>query len=290
MKSYHDIAGDGGSNVAGQVAALRDAIEKRLAGVSWRVAVGSGKGGVGKSTVTRALASVLAARGRSVAILDADFNGPTQARMGGLDGAVPVPGPDGVALPRARDGVRVFSVGALVPESDALEFDSVARGESHTWRATREFTALSEVLASVDWGRLDVLLFDLPPGAERTLQYAEFLGPATSFVLVTVPSDVSRGVVSRSLAALGTAHVPVLGYVENMSGYLCGCCGTVQPLFPDAGDVALDLPCLGRVPFDPALASACDRGVPISALPPSAATRALAAVASRLLETLETPR
>lgn len=289
MKSYHDIVGDGGSNILEQVAEQKDRVARALAQVKHRVAVGSGKGGVGKSTVTRALAAAVASRGLKVAIVDADFNGPTQARMTGLQGAVPVPGVDGMSLPKAKDGVGVFSVGAFLPESEALDFSSVASGESHTWRATKEFAALGEILATVAWGKLDLLLFDLPPGAERTLQFAEYLGAETSFALVTIPSEVSRGVVARSVAALSKTANPVLGYVENMSGYYCSDCNEVKPLFPEAKDgISLDLPCLGRVPFDPALAFACDRGVPLGDLPETAATRALSAIAGRLVESLET--
>jgi ATP-binding protein involved in chromosome partitioning len=174
--------------------------------------------------------------GSKVAIVDADFNGPTQARMTGLRGAVPVPGAEGIALPKTRDGVGVFSVGAYLPESEALDFASVSQGESHTWRATKEFAALGEVLASVAWGKLDVLLFDLPPGAERTLQFAEYLGAETSFLLVTIPSEVSRGVVARSVAALEKTENNLLGYVENMSGYYCSDCAAIKPLFPEAKD------------------------------------------------------
>jgi ATP-binding protein involved in chromosome partitioning len=288
MKSYHDITGDGGSNILEQVVEQKDRIAKALSKVKHRVAVGSGKGGVGKSTVTRALAAALASRGFKVAIVDADFNGPTQARMTGLRGTVPVPGVDGLALPKSSDGVGVFSVGAFLPESESLDFASVSRGESHTWRATREFAALGEVLASVSWGKLDVLLFDLPPGAERTLQFAEFLGEATSFVLVTIPSEVARGVVARSISALAATDNALLGYVENMSGYYCAECGEIKPLFPETKDgIVLDLPCLGRVPFDPSLAFACDRGVALHDLPDTAATRALSAIAGRLAESLE---
>jgi len=136
-----------------------------------------------------------------------------------------------------------------------------------------------------------VLLFDLPPGAERTLQFAEFLGVETSFVLVTIPSEVARGVVARSVAALANTKNHLLGYVENMSGYFCADCGEVKAMFPEAKDgIVLDIPCLGRVPFDPALAFACDRGVAFLDLPETAATRALSAVAGRLLESLETAR
>src|SRR6187200_3206254 len=202
MKGYHDIVGDGGSRILEQVAEKQTRIADGLAGVRHLVAVGSGKGGVGKSTLTLHLAGALRARGLRIAILDADFNGPSQARMAGVEGALFVPGREKVALPRTSNGIGVFSMGSLIPESEALDFESAARGESQTWRATREFALLGEVLRTFEWGTLDVLLFDLPPGAERTLQFADYLGARTSFVLVTIPSAVSRGVVARSVAAL----------------------------------------------------------------------------------------
>ena len=231
MKSYHDIAGDGGSRVLEQVAEQRTRITDGLAGVRHLVAVGSGKGGVGKSTLTLHLAGALRARGLRIAILDADFNGPSQARMAGVQGALFVPGSHKVALPRTRNGIGVFSMGSLIPESEALEFESAAQGESHTWRATREFALLGEILGSFEWGALDLLMFDLPPGAERTVQYADFLGPRTSFLLVTIPSEVARGVVARSVAALSKGPNRLLGYVENMSGYYCRDCNAIKPLF-----------------------------------------------------------
>src|SRR5262249_42746461 len=156
MKRYHDIVGDGGSRVVEQVAELRSRITDGLAQVRHLVAVGSGKGGVGKSTLTLQLAGALRARGLRIAILDADFNGPSQARMAGVQGALFVPGSHKVALPRTADGIGVFSIGSLIPESEALDFESEARGESHTWRATREFALLGEILASFDWGALDL--------------------------------------------------------------------------------------------------------------------------------------
>ncbi len=298
MKSYHDIVGDGGSRVLEQVAEQRTRITDGLAGVRHLVAVGSGKGGVGKSTLTLHLAGALRARGLRIAILDADFNGPSQARMAGVQGALFVPGSHKVALPRTSNGIGVFSMGSMIPESEALEFESTAHGESHTWRATREFALLGEILASFEWGALDLLMFDLPPGAERTVQYADFLGERTSFLLVTIPSEVARGVVARSAAALSKGPNRVLGYVENMSGYYCRDCNAVKPLFdsgrgasprrlgaPEASD--LEIPCLGTVPFDPELARHCDRGIPLAELPETPVGRALEHVAQQLLDSLE---
>jgi ATP-binding protein involved in chromosome partitioning len=303
VKGYHDITGDGGSRILEQVAEQRARITDGLARVRHLVAIGSGKGGVGKSTLTLHLAGALRARGLRIAILDADFNGPSQARMAGVQGTpfVPPPSPTGfgvaggshkVSLPRTRNGIGVFSIGSLIPESEALEFESAALGETHTWRATREFALLGEVLRSFDWGTLDLLLFDLPPGAERTVQYADFLGPRTSFVLVTIPSEVARGVVARSVAALSKGPNRLLGYVENMSGYYCRGCNAVRPLFVSPASSGLEIPCLGTVPFDAELARLCDQGLPLDEMPDTPVGRALAHVAQQLLDSLaaEPPR
>ncbi len=260
MKSYHDIAGDGGSDVIGQVVAKRSKIAESLAQVRHMIAIGSGKGGVGKSTLTMQLAEAFQAAGSRVAILDADLNGPTQARLGGLRGSPVVLGPHGLVPPTTATGIGVVSMGALFPESEAVDFDSVSSGDSYVWRATREFSAFGDLLAGVGWGALDYLLVDLPPGAERTFQYAEFLGESAAFVLVTIPSDVSRGVVSRAVAAMRKTPNRILGYVENMSGYYCEGCDDVRPLFTGETAVDLGVPRLGVVPFDPELAAACDRG------------------------------
>ncbi len=298
MKGYHDIAGDGGSRVLEQVAEQRTRIADGLAGVRHLVAVGSGKGGVGKSTLTLHLAGALRARGLRIAILDADFNGPSQARMAGVQQTpfVPPPSPRGsgvaggshkVALPRTSNGIGVFSMGSLIPESESLEFESVARGESHTWRATREFALLGEILGAFEWGTLDLLMFDLPPGAERTVQYADFLGPRASFLLVTIPSEVARGVVARSVAALSKGPNRLLGYVENMSGYYCRDCNAIKPLFVSPEESGLEIPCLGTVPFDPELARHCDRGIPFDDLAGTPVGRTLEHVTQQLLERLE---
>jgi len=287
VKRYHDIVGDGGSRVLEQVVEQRARITDGLAGVRHLVAIGSGKGGVGKSTLTFHLASALRARGLRIAILDADFNGPSQARMGGIQDAVFVPGSTKVALPRTTNGIGMFSMGSLIPESEALAFESAARGESHTWRATREFALLGEILASFDWGTLDLLIFDLPPGAERTVQYADYLEPRTSFLLVTIPSEVARGVVARSVAALSKGPHRILGYVENMSGYYCHDCGAIKPLFTSPDGSRLEIPCLGSVPFDPELARQCDVGAPLPELPETPVGRAFAHIAQQLLDRLE---
>ncbi len=287
MKGYFDIQGDGGSDVIGQVTAKQAQIAAGLAGVRHRVAIGSGKGGVGKSTVTMQLAGALRAAGATVAILDADLNGPCQARLAGLAGVPMLPGEHGAIMPRSAAGIGVVSMGLAIPEPQSLEFDSVAVGDSYVWRATREFALLGDLLAGIAWGSLDFLLIDLPPGAERTVQYAEFLGPQTALVLVTTPSALSRGVVARSAAALRQVPNRVLGYVENMNGYLCGGCQSLQPLFPPGPALEVGAPCLGSVPYDPVLAAACDRGELLRVDEASPTWRAIRQVAEAIHAALE---
>lgn len=260
MKTYSQLVGDGGSDILGQVVALRQKIAERLTPIQRMFAIGSGKGGVGKSTLTMLLSQALLEEGRRPVIMDADLNGPTQARLAGLRVGPPMPGAGGLSVPRAASGVGVLSLGSYISEDQAVDFPSISSGDSYVWRATKEFSTLAEFLAATDWTPFDTLLLDLPPGAERTFQYAEFLGAQANFVLVTIPSAVSRGVVRRSAAALAKTEAPACGYIENMSGYFCSECGQVRPLFPACED-DLGLPCLGRVSFDPALAAACDRGL-----------------------------
>jgi ATP-binding protein involved in chromosome partitioning len=289
MRSYSQIEGDGGSGVAEQIADLEAAIARRMAGIRHVVAVGSGKGGVGKSTLTRQLGAVLAAAGKRVGILDADMNGPSQALLHGVRNVPPLPGEEGLLLPVSREGVKVLSVGSLLAEGEALSWPSASPRHTHVWRATRELAKLAELLSAVHWGPLDVLLVDLPPGPERTAQFADFLGPQTAVVLVSIPSALARGVVARSVSALGALPNRLLGYVENMSGYACAGCGTVRPLFPESEEAAeLSLPCLGRVPFDPRLAVLSDEGRAITEVTEAGpVAAALAETARTLFERLE---
>ena len=263
MKSYREIAGDGGSDILGQVGEQRRALAESLAGIERIVAVGSGKGGVGKSTLAFLLARSLMAEGSRVAILDADLNGPSQARMAGLVGRPWVPGENGLVLPARDDGLGVASLGSVLEEGEAMAFESPAVGDEHVWRSTREVTLLTQLVTAVDWGEPDVLVVDLPPGPERTAHLVPLFGPRLALILVTIPSALAHEVVARSWSALEDLPVSIPGYVENLAGYCCPGCHEIRPLFPEA-DVPLppEVPCLGRVPFDPRVAEWCDRGWP----------------------------
>jgi ATP-binding protein involved in chromosome partitioning len=294
MKKYRDIAGDGGSNIVGQVEAQQARLRRRLAGVRRIVAVVSGKGGVGKSSVTANLAAAFALSGWSVGVLDADLNGPSIAKMLGIRGRTLTVGADGVEPPQSALGVKAMSMDLLLPgDATPLTWAATTQAESHTWRGTMEANALRELLADTAWGALDVLILDLPPGTDRLVTVAGLVPALDGTVLVTIPSEVSHLVVKKSITVARQIGAPVLGLVENMAGYACPDCGAVNPLFAGPGGAALaaesGIPFLGAVPFDPRMAAAADRGVAfVAAGIDSPAAGALVAVAETLRASLET--
>lgn len=264
-KRYRDIAGDGGSNVAAQVAEQVQRLKTRLAGVRSIVAVMSGKGGVGKSTITTNLAAFFALQGWRVGVVDADINGPSLAKMFGVRGqrvqldaagVVPVTGPLGMQL---------ISMDLFLEEDKTPVLWNGPTHETFFWRGTMEMHTLREFLSDVQWGALDLLLLDLPPGTDRLATLHDLLPDLQGTVVVTIPSDVSHLIVLKSITmAREVLHTPIIGLVENMTSYLCPGCGETHPLFGRNADtdVSLGVPLLGSVPFDPRMATAGDRGVP----------------------------
>jgi ATP-binding protein involved in chromosome partitioning len=290
MKGYRDIAGDGGSNIVEQVVAQQARLTARMAAIRASVAVVSGKGGVGKSSVTANLAGALAGRGLAVGVLDADLNGPSMGKMLGVRGQTLRVEADGVRPAVSAEGIRVLSMDLLLPGDDIpVVWDAPTQAEAHTWRGTMEGTALREFLADTAWGPLDVLLIDLPPGADRLPTLLDLLPGLTGAIVVTIPSAVSHLVVRRAMTLARERGARLLGLVENMAGYVCPTCGTVGPLFEGPGGEATaaqhGLPFLGRVPFDSRLAAAADRGRPfVFDHADTPAGRALAAVAAALVQ------
>jgi len=285
VKRYRDIAGDGGSNIVGQVEAQQARLGARLREVRAIIAIVSGKGGVGKSSITANLAGAFALAGARVGVLDADLNGPSMATMLGVRGRTLTVGPAGVEPPAGALGIGVMSMDLLLAgDATPLTWDAPSQAEAHTWRGTMEANALREFLADTVWGALDVLLLDLPPGTDRLATITGMVPALAGTVIVTIPSDVSRLIVRKSITVALAGPAPVLGVIENMAGMFPG--PGAEVLAHDSG-----VPFLGRVPFDPALAVAADRGEPYVAVSPeSAAARALTSIADRLREALPAAR
>jgi ATP-binding protein involved in chromosome partitioning len=285
MKKYRDIAGDGGSNIVGQVEAQQARMGARLAEVKAIVAVVSGKGGVGKSSITANLAGAFALAGARVGVLDADLNGPSMATMLGVRGRTLAVGAAGVEPPAGALGIRVMSMDLLLADdATPLAWDAPSQAEAHTWRGAMEANALREFLADTAWGALDVLLVDLPPGTDRLAMVTGLVPALSGTVIVTIPSDVAHLIVRKSITVARAAPAPVLGVIENMAG-----------MFPGPGAEALaresGVPFLGRVPFDPGLATAADRGQPyVAAAPDAPAARALTSIAAALRAVLTPAR
>src|SRR5436309_8714490 len=246
--------------------------EQLLPNVKNIVAVASGKGGVGKSTVAVNLAVALARDGASVGLLDADITGPNVPLMLGLDGQ-PGKSADGKIVPLSRHGVKAISIQFFVPQ-----------GQPIIWRGPLVGGAITQFLRDVDWGELDYLVIDLPPGtsdAQLTLAQAV---PISGAVLVTTPQDVSLSDVTKALAMFQRMNVPVLGVVENMTAFACPHCGELTEIFGRGGGerfaAAHGLEYLGGVPLDITVRQGGDVGVPaVAQREPGPASQALTAVA-----------
>lgn len=246
-----------------------------ISGIDRIIAIGSGKGGVGKSTVSSNLAVALARQGRRVGLLDADIYGPSQPRMMGVSKRPA--SPDGKTIePVHAHGVTMMSLGLMLKEDEAV-----------IWRGPMIMGALQQLLTQVAWGKLDVLLIDLPPGTgdiQLTLAQRTKL---TGAILVSTPQDVALLDAKKALDMFQKLKTPVLGLIENMSTFCCPNCGHETQIFGHGGVRAeaarLDLPFLGELPLALAVRQAGDAGQPIAATD-SPEAEAYARLASRLID------
>jgi ATP-binding protein involved in chromosome partitioning len=246
--------------------------EQLVPGVKNIIAVASGKGGVGKSTVSVNLAVALAQSGASVGLLDADITGPNIPLMMGLEGQ-PKASANNKITPLERYGVKAISIQFFVPE-----------GQPIVWRGPLVGGAIQQFLRDVDWGELDYLVIDLPPGtsdAQLTLAQAV---PISGAVLVTTPQEVALADVGKALAMFQRMSVPVLGLVENMTAFVCPHCDEVTELFGRGGGerfaAAHDLEYLGGIPLDITVRQGGDVGVPaVAQREPGPAARAMTSIA-----------
>jgi len=255
-------------------------IRSRMSKIKHKIAVISGKGGVGKSLVTVNLAVALAKHGRNgkVGVLDADIHGPCVPKMLGMKGEVLQSGPPGVFPATGPLDLKVVSMGFLLPSDDAPVI----------WRGPLKMGAIKQFLSEIVWGSLEYLLIDLPPGTgDESLSVLQLLPEMDGVIIVTIPSEVSQDVVKKAVSFARKMDTPVIGIVENMSGIVCPHCGERIEVFGTGGgeniSVEMGVPLLGSIPLDPRISTAMDAGTPfIAAQPDSPAARAFQAIVEKI--------
>jgi len=227
-----------------------------VAGVDRIIAIASGKGGVGKSTVSSNLAVALARQGRRVGLLDADIYGPSQHRMMGLNERPKSPDGERI-IPLKNHGVTFISMGLMLKEDEAV-----------IWRGPMLMGALQQLLGQVEWGKLDVLIVDLPPGTGDVQITLAQKTNVTGAIIVSTPQDIALMDARKAINMFEKTNTPVLGMIENMSMYVCPKCGNEDHIFGHGGARAdatrLGLPFLGEIPLDIHVREAGDAGTPIA--------------------------
>jgi len=234
-------------------------IEERMKNIKYKVAILSGKGGVGKSTITANLAVALASRGRPnlIGVLDADITGPSIPKILGVRGGHLNAGPAGIFPVFGPLGIKVVSMDFLLPSDETPVI----------WRGPLKSVAIRQFLGDVVWGELEYLLIDLPPGTgDEALSIMQFIPKVSGVIIVTIPSEVSQLVVKKAVTFTHELKAPIVGIIENMSGFVCPNCGSIINIFKVGGGEKiaeeLKVPFLGKIPLDPRICETSDDGIP----------------------------
>ncbi len=260
--------------------AERQAIASRMCAIGKKIVVLSGKGGVGKSTVAVNLAAALVMAGKTVGLVDIDIHGPSIPRLLHIDG-FPVHGTETSILPiEIPGGLKVMSMGLLLRSRD----DAVI------WRGPRKYGAIKQFLADVEWGTLDYLIVDCPPGTgDEPLAIIELIDKPDGAIVVTTPQQLAVQDVRRSIRFCEQTSVPVIGVIENMSGFVCPHCGSRTDIFGSGGGEALaqatGVSFLGAIPMDPQVVLSGDDGKPfVQCEPNSETSKAFVAAVAPLID------
>lgn len=244
-------------NAAKQPDPKEAVLKNQLSKIKNKIVVLSGKGGVGKSTVATNIAVSLAMKGKSVGLLDIDFHGPSLPKLLGLEATKLQAAGDRIAPLHYAENLKVMSIGFMLQNQD----DAVI------WRGPLKMGAIKQFLSDVEWGSLDYLVVDSPPGTgDEPLSIIQILGSGTRSVIVTTPQDVSLSDVRKSITFCRKLGVEVIGVVENMSGFVCPKCGEQIDIFKTGGGEKMasemNVPFLGRIPLDPKIVDSGDSGKP----------------------------
>jgi ATP-binding protein involved in chromosome partitioning len=231
-------------------------LKYRMSRIKHKIAVISGKGGVGKSTITVNLAAAFSQMGNKVGVLDADIHGPSVPRLLGLEGQHVKTGLSGAYPVEGPLGMEVMSIDFFLPENAPT-----------IWRGPLKMRAIHQFLSDIVWGELDFLFIDLPPGTgDEPLSIAQLLPEMDGVVIVTMPTGLSSSVVKKAITFAERLNMPIIGVVENMSGFVCPHCGKKTEIFQSGGGKKMaqevGVPFLGAIPIDPTVGLDSDKGNP----------------------------
>jgi ATP-binding protein involved in chromosome partitioning len=234
-----------------------ETVESRMAKVKYKIMVMSGKGGVGKTTVAANLAFALGMQGLDVGLMDADIHGPNVPKILGIEEKRPEVINDKIYPVSVTPRLKAISVGFLLPSKDS----------SVIWRGPMKMNAIRQFLSGVEWGELDYMVVDLPPGTgDEPLSVVQLMKEIDGAIIVTTPQDLALLDSRKAVNFAEIVKVPVIGIVENMSGFTCPHCGKEVNIFKYGGGERaaeeLGVPFLGRVPLDPQMVEAADSGTP----------------------------
>lgn len=233
-------------------------IENNMENVRHKIIILSGKGGVGKSTITANIAITLAKKGYSIGIFDYDFHGPAIPKMLGVDKENLKAFPLGIFPVKGILDIKIVSIAFLLPNEKTPVI----------WRGPMKYNALQELMANVIWGKIDYLLFDLPPGTgDEALNIARIIPNIDGAILVTIPSEISRISVEKAAEFCKTLKINLIGVIENMSYFICPKCGYKIEIFGSGGGEKIveeeKIPFLGKIPLNPKISKCMDNGKPI---------------------------
>lgn len=263
--------------------AERQAIQERLCRIKHKILVLSGKGGVGKSTVSVNIAVALAMRGRKVGLLDIDIHGPNVPKMLGVEGRRVGGGPDNLEPYPYSENLKLMSIGFLLQSPDSAVI----------WRGPLKYGVIKQFIKDVEWGELDYLVVDAPPGTgDEPLSVCQLIEDADGAVIVTTPQEVSVLDVRKCVNFCRQLNTPILGVVENMSGFVCPHCGKTTELFKKGGGEKmakeLDVPFLEAIPIDPSVVTGGDSGEPIvKGSPGSEAAKVFTSIVNKLTKDMK---